>query len=49
MSFERVPDDLRTDNLAIRCLIGEDDRDLCDGWVTSVVIDPASEVIHRVE
>jgi hypothetical protein len=41
MSFDRVPDKLRTDNLAIRCLIGEDDPDLCGGWMTSVEIDPS--------
>jgi len=41
MSFDRVPDKLRTDNLAIRCLVGEDDPDLCDGWLTSVEIDPS--------
>ncbi|MFC7216504.1 hypothetical protein ACFQO4_20810 [Saliphagus sp. GCM10025334] len=41
MSFERVPDELRKNNLAIRCMIGEDDPDLCDGWLTSVEIDPS--------
>ena len=41
MSFDRVPDKLRADNLAIRCLIGEEDPDLCDGWLTSVEIDPS--------
>ena len=38
--FERVPDELRADALAIRCLIGEDDPELCPGWVTSVEITP---------
>ena len=41
LDFDRVPEKLRKDNLAIRCLIAEDDPDLCDGWVESVEIDPS--------
>lgn len=41
MTFERVPDELRKNNLAIRCMIHEVEPDLCDGWLTSVEIDPS--------
>lgn len=38
--FEQVPDDLVTDSLTVQCVIGEDDPELCDGWCTTVEIDP---------
>jgi len=41
MSFERVPNELRKNNLAIRCMIHEHEPELCDGWLTSVEIDPS--------
>ena len=38
--FEHVPEELVTDNLAIRCLSPDYAPEHCDGWVTSVEIKP---------
>lgn len=41
MSFERVPEDLRTDHLTVRCLIADEEAEMCEGYFESVDIDPS--------
>lgn len=39
-AFEAIPDALLSGRLAIRCLIADEDADLCSGWLTSVDAHP---------
>lgn len=41
MTIERVPDALQTDHLSVRCVIGTNQPELCEGYVESFEFDPA--------
>ncbi|SHH66030.1 hypothetical protein [Halobaculum gomorrense] len=44
--FDRVPDELVSETLAIRCVIAEYEPNLCDGYIETVAIDPATVTVN---